>query len=125
MKPSRSNVTRVRRPRTWKHVARALLFLAGLAGGVLLSYAISSGGDGFQIGASEVRGVLIGAVFGVMLMQLVQHEPRRPPGARLPEGFGSSLDQLRTSSGGVAERQQDDDADDNATAEHPAEPSSR
>lgn len=93
-RPERTNVTRVRRPFTWKRVVRGVLFAVGLVAGFGLSWVITPHSDALQVGVSEARGLLFGAVFGLLLIQLVR-EPSSKPGSRLPDGFGSSLDQLR------------------------------
>jgi hypothetical protein len=93
MARSRSNVERIRRPLTIRHVIRAALVLAGVVAGVAVAWAITPAGDLLAFDTALVRGALLGAVVGFGVAALVPLRDTPPPVVRpRPSGF----DPLRT-----------------------------
>jgi hypothetical protein len=85
---SRSNVERIRRPLSLRHLLRAVLVLAGVVGGIAIAWAITPQGDMLAFDAGLVRGALLGAVVGFGVAALVPLSDAPPPVVRpRPSGF--------------------------------------
>jgi hypothetical protein len=85
---SRSNVERIRRPITLRHLLRAILVVAGIVGGVAVAWAITPQGDLLAFDAGLVRGGLLGAVVGLGAAALVPLRDAPAPVVRpRPSGF--------------------------------------
>jgi hypothetical protein len=85
---SRSNVERIRRPLSLRHLLRAVLVLAGVLGGIAVAWAITPQGDTLAFDAGLVRGALLGAVVGFGVAAFVPLADAPPPVVRpRPSGF--------------------------------------
>jgi hypothetical protein len=89
---SRSNVERIRRPLSLRHLLRAVLVLAGVVGGIAVAWAITPQGDTLAFDAGLVRGALLGAVVGLGVAAFVPLTETPPPVVR-PRASG--FDALR------------------------------
>jgi hypothetical protein len=107
---SRSNVERIRRPLTVRHLVRAVLVLAGIVGGIAVAWAITPRGDVLAFDAGLVRGALLGAVVGLGVAAFV---PLRDAPVSVVRPRPSGFDALRAEL--EAERARGDTATDAAT----------
>jgi hypothetical protein len=89
---SRSNVERIRRPLTVRHLLRAVALLTATVGGILVAWAIAPRGDVLAFDAGLVRGALLGAVIGLAVAALI---PLRDAPAMVVRPRPSGFDTLR------------------------------
>jgi hypothetical protein len=85
---SRSNVERIRRPLSLRHLLRAVIVLSGVVGGIAVAWAITPQADMLAFDAGLVRGALLGAVVGFGVAAFVPLADAPPPVVRpRPSGF--------------------------------------
>jgi hypothetical protein len=89
---SRSNVERIRRPLTIRHLLRAVALLTATVGGVVVAWVITPRGDVLAFDAGLVRGALLGAVIGLAVAALI---PLRDAPAQVVRPRPSGFDALR------------------------------
>jgi hypothetical protein len=89
---SHSNVERIRRPLTTRHLLRALALLAATGGGIAVAWVIAPRGDLLAFDTGLVRGALLGAVIGVAVAALI---PLREAPTRVVRPRPSGFDTLR------------------------------
>jgi hypothetical protein len=85
---SRSNAERIRRPLSFRHVLRALLVVAGIVGGIVVSWALAPQSDLLAFDVALARGAVLGAVVGIGAAALIPLRDPPPPVVRpRPSGF--------------------------------------
>jgi hypothetical protein len=82
-----SNVQRIRRPLTLRHLLRGLVFAGGLVGGVLTAWLVVPRSDLLAFDLGLVQGAAAGALIGLCLSVMIPL-PTAPKGPAKPRPSG-------------------------------------